>query len=259
MSELQDRELQDRELQDRELQDPELQDPELQDPELQDHGVEIGTAIISYIEPHPGQAVAFNRWYERDHFPAAVKAGPGVFAGARFVATRACKQLRPPSGRLFGDPARGSYLSVAWVLPGKQAEWDEWVGREMATIAAEGRLFAGRDHVHTAVYRCTWQSGSIAATVALERGFSGLVVVADEHAAPRVDLPLADLPVSVGLRLDRTIVSQADPPPHELVLGWCARDPLAAFAAWSSRADACGFASPFLATVPGTDDYAGDL
>jgi hypothetical protein len=227
--------------------------------ELQGHGVEIGTAIVSYIEPHPGQAVAFNRWYERDHFPAAVKAGPGVFAGARFVATRSCKQLRPPSGRLFGDPARGSYLALAWVLPGKQAEWDEWVGREMATIAAEGRLFAGRDHVHTAVYRCTWHSGSIDPIVALERGFPGLVVVADEHAVPRLDLPVTDLPVSVGLRLERTIVSQADPPPHELVLGWCAGDPLSAFAAWSARAGACGFASPFLATVPGTDDYAGDL
>ena len=88
-------------------------------------GVEIGTAIVSYIEPHPGQAVAFNRWYERDHFPATVKAGPGVFAGARFVATRSCKEMRPRSGRLFGDPGRGSYLGVAWVLEGKQAEWNE--------------------------------------------------------------------------------------------------------------------------------------
>ena len=38
--------------------------------------VEIGTAIVSYIEPHAGQEVAFNRWYERDHFPATVRAGP---------------------------------------------------------------------------------------------------------------------------------------------------------------------------------------
>ena len=84
--------------------------------------------------------------------------------------------------------------------------------------------------------------------------------MADEHAAPRVHLPLADLPVSVGLRLDRTIVSQADPPPHELVLGWCAAIRfLLVFVAWSSRADVCGVRSPFLATVPGTDDYAGDL
>ena len=221
--------------------------------------VEIGTAIVSYIEPHPGQAVAFNRWYERDHFPATVKAGPGVFAAARFVATRSCKEMRPSSGRLFGDPARGSYLGVAWVLPGKQAEWDEWVGREMETITAQGRLFPG---AITCTPPCTAGSGSrvpIDAIVALDRGFAGAIVLADEHAAPRLDLPVEDLPVAVGLRLERTIVSEAAPPPHELVLGLCAGDPLAAFNALWPSAEAFGFASPFLATIPGTDEYADDL
>ncbi|MDP9336176.1 MAG: hypothetical protein M3Q30_23090 [Actinomycetota bacterium] len=231
--------------------------PQVARPKLD--GVEIGTAIVSYIEPHPGQAVAFNRWYERDHFPATVKAGPGVFAGARFVATRSCKELRPRTGRLFGDPARGSYLAVAWVLPGKQEEWDEWVGREMETIAAQGRLFPGRDHVHTAVYRWIWQSGAVDGIFALDGGFAGAIVVADEHAAPRLDLPGADLPVAVGLRLERTIVSQAGPPAHELVLGLCAGDPRAAFTALSPPVDGCGFASPFLAAIPGTDEYADDL
>jgi hypothetical protein len=216
--------------------------------------VEIGTAIVSYIEPHPGQAAAFNRWYESDHFPATVKAGPGVFAGARFVATRACKELRPRSGRLFGDPARGSYLGVAWVLPGKQAEWDEWVGREMQTIVAQDRLFSGRDHVHTAVYEWIWDSGTVEAIAALDRGYPGAIVVADEHVVPRLDLA-----VTIGLRLSRTIVSRAEPPPHELVLGMCAGDPLAEFAALASSVEACGFASPFLATIPGTDTYADDL
>ena len=226
---------------------------------MRSSGVEIGTAIVSYIEPHPGQAVAFNRWYERDHFPATVKAGPGVFAGARFVATRSCKEMRPRTGRLFGDPSRGSYLGVAWVLPGKQAEWDEWVGREMAAIAAKDRLFPARDHVHTAVYSFLWEAGAVDAIVALDRGFAGAIVVADEHAAPRLDLPDEDLPVAVGLRLERTIVSDADPPPHELVLGLCAGDPLTVFRALSPSVDQYGFASPFLATVPGTDQFARDL
>jgi len=216
-------------------------------------GVEIGTAIVSYIEPHPGMAVEFNRWYERDHFPAAVKAGPGVFAGARFVATRACKELRP-DGQLLGDPARGSYLGVAWVLPGKQAEWDAWVAHEMETIADEGRLFAGRDHVHTAVYTCVWQAGPVDAVVALDRGFAGAIVAASEVAAPRLDLPAA-----IGLRLERTVVSQVDPPPHELVLGLCADDPRKVFVAVAGELEGCGFASPFLATIPGSDAYADDL
>jgi hypothetical protein len=220
--------------------------------------ITIGTAIVSYIEPHPGQAIAFNRWYESDHFPATVTGGPGVFAGARFVATHACKAARP-AGRLFGDPARGSYLAVAWVLPGKQAEWDEWVAREMKTIAAQDRLFPGRDHVHTAIYEWTRDSGTVDAISALDRGYAGAIVVADEHAAPHLDLPVADLPAVVGLRLERTIVSQAGPPAHELVVGLCAGDPLAAFNALSPRVDGCGFASPFLAAIPGTDEYADDL
>ena len=217
-------------------------------------GVEIGTAVVSYIEPHPGQAQAFNRWYERDHFPAAVKAGPGVFGAARFVATQSCKAVRPKSGQLFGDPARGSYLGVAWVLPGKQAEWDAWVGHEMETITAQGRLFPGRDHIHTAIYTCIWHEGSIDAIVALDYGFGGAVVVADEHAVPRLELP-----ATIGLRLERTIISAAAPPPHELVLGLTDADPETTFAALAPSIERFGFASPFLATVPGTDTYTDQL
>ena len=221
-------------------------------------GVEIGTAIVSYIEPHPGQAVAFNRWYERDHFPAMVKAGPGVFAGARFVATAECKALRP-AGWLLGDPARGSYLAVAWVLEGKQAEWDAWVGVEMEQIVAQDRLFPGRDHVHTAVYRAVAQSDPVEAIVALDRGLAGAIVVADQHPLAGLDLAGLDLAVWVGLRLERTIVSQAEPPPHDLVIGFCATDPIAEFRALGPAASGCGFAGPFLATVPGTDIYADAL
>jgi hypothetical protein len=218
-------------------------------------GVEIGTAIVSYIEPHPGHAVDFNRWYELDHFPATVKAGPGVFAGARYVATRACKELRPP-GRLFGDPAHGSYLAVAWVLPGKQAEWDEWVGREMQRIAEQDRLFPFRDHVHTAVYRCVGRSDAVDAVVALDRGHGGVVVVADE--GPKLGVQTGEVDAPVFLTLERTIVSQAEPPPHNLALAFCA-DPVATFRSVSEMVAGAGFASPFLATIPGTDTYTDDL
>src|SRR5207253_1737577 len=68
--------------------------------------VGIGTAIIAYIEPHAGQAQEFNRWYERDHMYATTTSGPGAFSGARWVATRACKAVRPPAACWFGDPAR---------------------------------------------------------------------------------------------------------------------------------------------------------
>jgi hypothetical protein len=221
--------------------------------------VEIGTAIVSYIEPHAGQAVAFNRWYERDHFPATVKAGPGVFSAARFVATRDCKALRPDAGRLFGDPGRGSYLAVAWVLPGKQTEWDAWVAREMETIAAQDRLFAGRDHVQTGVYRYVSHSGPVDAVVALDCGFPGAIVVAGAGELPERDLLAGGVETEIRLRLERTVISQSQSPPHDLVLALCANDPLATFAAAAPRLAGAGFASPFLATIPGTDTYADDL
>jgi hypothetical protein len=205
--------------------------------------IEIGTAIVSYIEPHPGQARAFNEWYELDHFPAAVLAGPGVFAGARFIATSECKALRV--GSLLGDPERGTFLAVAWVLPGKQAEWDAWVGREMETIAAEGRLFPGREHVHTAVYGFVGATGERPAIVALDAGAAGVLASTQ---------PLGvDAPVTVTLALERTIISSADPPAHELVLAFCDDDPLRAFKAANS--EDCAYASPFLAAVPGTNTY----
>jgi len=218
--------------------------------------VAIGTAIVSYIEPAPGHAAAFNRWYERDHFPATVLAGPGVFAGARFVATRACKALRP-AGTLFGDPARGSYLAVAWVLPGKQAEWDAWVAREMEVIAAAGRLFPHREHVHTAIYRCAWTEGD--AITVLARRPAGVVVVGREGAVGPVAGGLEGAGVQVGLVAERTILSAADPPAHTLVLTFTDSDPRDVYADTFADAFAgAGFASPFLAVVPGTDTYADE-
>ncbi len=208
----------------------------------------VGTAIVSYIEPSPGHARDFNRWYERDHFPLAVLAGPGVLGGARFVATHACKALRPPDGTLLGDPTRGSYLGVAFVAPGRQPEWDAWVVREMETITAEGRLFPHREHVHTAVYRCTAAHGDM-----LDPGFAGVIAIATTNGPPAVDAP-----ADVTLELDRTIVSSADPPPHRLVLAYCNDDPLATFAKLALPA-AVGFAGPFLATIPGTDAYTEEL
>jgi hypothetical protein len=143
---------------------------------------------------------------------------------------------------------------VAWVLPGKQAEWDAWVGREMETIAAADRLFPGRDHVHTALYRFVAQSGPIDATIALDHRFSGVIAAADEQAIPALELPAI-----VVLELERTIMSEAAPPRHRLVLGFCEADPRAAFGERAALLAGCGFASPFLATRPGTDDYADDL
>ena len=216
---------------------------------------EIGTAIVSYIEPTPGHERAFNEWYERDHFPAAVLAGPVVFAGARFVADAACRTLRPAGATLFGDPARGRHLAVAWVLPGRQAEWEAWVAAEMETLVAEGRMFPHREHLHTGVYRFVRATGPVPAPQALAHGFGGVVALASPIEVP---MPPPG-PCTVVLEAERTIISSADPPGHELVLAFTEFEPFPAFAAVADAVvthcdiDGPGFASPFLATVPGTD------
>jgi hypothetical protein len=236
--------------------------------------VGVGTAILSFIEPHAGAGRDFNRWYERDHFPAAVLAGPGAYAGARFVATRACKEARLGDG-LFGDPERGSYLSLAWLLPGAQAAWDAWIPGQMETLVAENRMFAGRDHLHTAVYQERWGRQAPDAppvALALDHGYPGVIAIAFEGEGEQREVDIAigsralvgtDLPVLVGLSRERLLASVLDVPAHVLVLAFVVGDVLDVWqrvvAPALTDVTGVGFAGPFLATIPGTDIYTDDL
>jgi hypothetical protein len=242
---------------------------------------ELATALVALIEPHAGQAVAFNRWYERDHFYSAVMAGPGVISGARWVATRAAKAARIGNG-LFGDPAGSSFLATYWLEAGGQARWDDWVPGRMGELVAQERMFAGRDHVHTAVYERAWAVESRSGPpieVALDRGYAGLIALAVDR---RRQLDLAaveswhrglvqavpELDVSVALTQQRLVLSALeapldDPARHVLLLAFTAADPITL---WHDEVrdralefGAIGFGGPFLATVPGTDTYADDL
>ena len=212
----------------------------------------IGTAIVSYMEPERGYEREFNAWYERDHFLATVRAGPGVFASGRFVATKACQQRR--RGTFFGEPARGSYLSIAWVLNGKQAEWDAWVAREMETITAEGRLFPHREHVHTGVYMLRAAGGAVRPEFVFDTAPAGLVAVA--YTGRPDPLVVEGSYEKITLRSVRTIMSSVDPPEHELVLAFAREHP---FLIDVHSPDPIGYVGPFLATVPGTDTYTEEL
>jgi hypothetical protein len=215
--------------------------------------VTIGTAVVALIEPHEGQARAFNAWYERDHFYAAAMAGPGMYAGARWVATRDCKELRSPD-------TRGTYLATYWVLPGQQAAWDEWAAREYASMPPE-RLFAARDHVHTAVYEYAWDTradGAPAPATALDHGFAGVIMIAGADLRAWSERAVnTDVPLVLGFAPGRTIMTSADPGEHELALAFTEVDPRIA---WSGLTlPAAYFASPFLATIPGTDTYTDEV
>ena len=86
--------------------------------------IRLGGALFTMVEPRPGQEVAYNRWYERDHFYAGCMIGAWTIAGARFVATRDLKAMRyPVDSVICPDPMSGSYLALYWVLAGKLREW----------------------------------------------------------------------------------------------------------------------------------------
>jgi hypothetical protein len=232
--------------------------------------VGIGTAIIAYIEPHAGQAQAFNRWYERDHMYAATTGGPGAFAGARWIATSACKAVRPAHATWWGDVSRGSFLTTVWVLDGAQSEWEAWVTRRMESLRSEpGRMFAGRDHLHTAVYRCVGTEqldGAVTAATALDHPYGAMIaiVVPAGDGVECARLLIGDeVPTAVAFSEERVLLTGTDPAPHDVVLGFSHDDPIYA---WRARVEPMlpslpdvGFASPFFRTIPGTDAYIDEL
>jgi len=116
--------------------------------------IRLGGALITMVEPHRGHEVAYNRWYERDHFYAGCMVGAWTIQGSRYVATRDLKALRyPKDSPICPDPRSGSYLAIYWILAGKLDEWIRWGTDQVNWLHANGRMFAERDHVHTSMYR----------------------------------------------------------------------------------------------------------
>lgn len=142
--------------------------------------IELGSALFTLVEPHRGHEVAYNRWYERDHFYAGCMVGPWLFAGRRWVATREEKARRVGHQLdLFGPGSPGSYLALYWVLAGKHEEHFEWATRQVHWLHANGRMFEHRDHVHTLLYRLGWHVGrdpdGVPKELALDHPYTALV------------------------------------------------------------------------------------
>ena len=70
--------------------------------------------LFTMVDPQRGHEVAYNRWYERDHFYAGCLVGPWLFAGRRWVAPRALKALRFPRESEIARPdaTAGSYVGT---------------------------------------------------------------------------------------------------------------------------------------------------
>jgi hypothetical protein len=120
-------------------------------PGQSDHELGIGGALISLVEPHPGEERAYNRWYEDDHFYSGALCMPWLFAGGRFVATRELQRLRYPDPSPIAKPvAAGCYLHLYWITPGHVDDHIRWSVATNVVLRARKRIHLARTHVFTA-------------------------------------------------------------------------------------------------------------
>ena len=265
---------------------------------MNDHPIVAGSALFTLVDPSKGHEVAYNRWYERDHFYAGCMIGPWLFAGKRWVATRAMKALRFPEGDtpVASPHDKGSYLATYWVLEDKHKEHFDWAGNQVVDLYMNNRGFMERQHAHTVLlsnpehaYR---DDDPVPIELAFDHHYQGLAVVAidpaeevsDEELGAHLDetaLPalLANSPIAsmVSWRYiqmgEGTEQAPMDlgmppgPPERRLQMFFLEDTPDAVwdrFRTYAADLDASGkgvvsFAAPFLPTIVGTDTYTDQL
>jgi hypothetical protein len=248
--------------------------------------VRLGSMLFTLVEPHRGHEVAYNRWYERDHFYAGCMVGPWLFAGRRFVATRALKDLRfGTDADLFGGAALGSYAAIYWILDGRHDDHVDWALRQVRWLHANGRMFAERDHVHTLLYRHAWMARAdpdgVPAELALDHPYGGLTATLVRPAdrvtpaelgayvqasfAPELELGFTPIPLPADAPVSQQGHDRLDG--CLLHLSFTAADPATWWddqraAATRLTDDGIGemlWTAPFVPTLPGTDTYTDQL
>ena len=249
--------------------------------------IKLGGALFTMVEPHPGHEVAYNRWYERDHFYAGCMIGAWTVSGARYVATRACKEKRYPSdSEITPDPMIGSYLALYWILGGRFSEWMQWGTEQVKWLHANDRMFPHRDHIHTLLYRYKGADrrdpDGVPAELALDHPFRGLAaVVVDRPGGDAEAVPAHwDLAPDSSVALVLSFKGIPRPPgapvtqpgtdgieQREMQLWFADSEPhnwWPAVQAYAEERRAAGdgtvrWASPFVPTIPGTDTYTDQL
>jgi hypothetical protein len=248
--------------------------------------VRLGGALVTIVEPHKGHEVAYNRWYERDHFYAGCMIGAWNISGARFVATRDLKALRyPADSPVIPDPTTGSYLALYWVLAGKFGQWMQWGSEQVKWLHEHDRMFEDRDHVHTLMYKFRTEfeaPDGVPVELALDHRSPYCVVVIGEpsegtslddvdawfRSQPLLGAVGAEL-TAIPLPADAAKGVRADSAENRFCQIWFVDDELSEvwderFAPLGERFSAAGLGelvlvAPFRATVPGTDTYTDEL
>jgi len=177
--------------------------------------VRLGGALVTIVEPHKGHEVAYNRWYERDHFYAGCMIGAWNISGQRFVATKDLKDLRyPADSPVIPDPATGSFLALYWVLAGKFGQWMQWGSEQVKWLHENDRMFEERDHVHTLMYKFRTEfehPDGVPVELALEHHSPYVVVVIGEPAEGK---DLDDVDAWFRSRPLPALVRRRRPPRH---------------------------------------------
>jgi hypothetical protein len=257
--------------------------------------VKLGSMLFTIVDPHRGHEVAYNRWYERDHFYSGCLIGPYNFAGRRFVATAELKELREPDpSAITGTPARGSYVALYWILDGYYALWNEWALRQINALHAAGRMFEERDHVHTLFYRYNWEfrrdPDGVPIELALDHTYRGFVPVFIDRAenvttealwewlrtehlpgllpGSDADLVAAFTPIALESEAPGDVPRQETNDRRTLLLWFLSTPPEVAWGPvvveHRRRLEESGLgtvvaALPFIPTIPGTDTYTDKL
>lgn len=188
---------------------------------MEDSAVKVGHMLFTMVDPPRGEEVAYNRWYERDHFYAGCLVGPWLFAGRRWVAPRALKALRyPEGGGGFARPdvRAGSYVALydlGWA-----------VYRDADLVPVELAL----DHASPVAAATSW-------TPVPQRGAPMDIPVVEDPDRLRTHLFFLDVDaLRTSHRFER--------------LGWDLE---------ASGLGRVVFASPWLPTIVGTDIYTDEL
>jgi hypothetical protein len=257
--------------------------------------VKLGSMLLTLVEPRRGHEVAYNRWYERDHFYSGCMVGPYNFAGRRYVATADLKELRDPDPSVItGTPTRGSYVAVYWVLDGYFTTWNRWALRQVNALHAAGRMFEERDHVHTLLYHYCWEQrrdpDGVPVELALDHPYRGFVTTFIERSdtmtneelwdwlrtehlpgllpGTDADLVAAFTPVALEVDAPGDVPREAASDTRTVLLWFLNTPPEAAwepvFVTHRERLEAAGMgtviaALPFIPTIPGTDTYTDKL
>jgi hypothetical protein len=265
---------------------------------MDDYPVKVGNMLFTMVDPHRGHEKAYNRWYERDHFYAGCLQGPWLFAGGRWVATRALKDLRFPGESPFAKPVdAGSYLSIYWRQRGREAEASAWSQPNVRWLYENGRGFDHRTHAHTSNYDfvdvCYRHPDGVPVELALDHGYAGLAAVVVEPvsdvdraglarwlgqgpvrtllAGDDVDLVasfgLSDRPTTPGFEPPMALGTDGGRADRLVQLAFLNIPPPAGWQAFRDYATAVvdggvgrvTFAAPFLPTDVGTDRYIDEL